>query len=195
MSDKLELLRIKTERVLVGEREMILKTSTLVQQKALATALGKVDPGPLLAAVQPVLDDAAAPAFVATLTKATPEIYRAAMSFLATSAGDAVAEGVSYLLDNEQNFGALVSAGVAVEAEREGGRYVGSAHLRALVSATITPRQALHVLVAAIGLNDYGALGGALAALVTRVASAAAKSNAKSTPAPESGSSEGLAAI
>lgn len=188
MDDKLELLRVRSQKVLVGERELTLRTSSLVQQQALAAALGKADPTAALAAVSPLLGAAGGEGFAAAVVEAGPALYRALMAFLADSAGPAVAEGVGILLDNEVNFRALRDEGVLgdEECEREGRRYVLSSPLRQLVASTVTPRQAFAVLSGAMALNDYTVLGEALAALVMKAARAATGAAASVQPATAS---------
>lgn len=178
---KLELLRIRSATVLVGETELVLKTSTLMQQLALANALGKIDPSPLLEAARPIVDKAGGADFVPTLLASGAVLWREALRFLGTAGGSVLAEVAGILLDNERNLGFLDHL---VEDDRtlDGRRYVESQNLRNWIAGTVTPRQALFVLTTAIELNDYGAVGEALAALAKRAAKAA---SAATSPRPQ----------
>lgn len=193
--DKLEMLRVRSERVLVGELELTLKTSTLMQQKSLMVSLGKIDPGPVFAAFKPVIDKAGSSEFVAAIIAAGPGIYKTVMEFASTAGGDALAEAAAAVLDNEANFKALRDTEkVLTDEDRtvEGRRYVLSDGLREWVAATITPRQAFHVLATAVKLNDYGALGEALAALARTAGAAIGSTQPATSSSVESPSSEGL---
>lgn len=188
-TDKLDLLKVRSAKVVVGERELVLRTSTLMQQKALVVALAKINPAPIFAAGAPLIALAGGPGFVAALAEHGPAVYRAAMEFLATSASDALGEAAAAVLDTEQNFRIVRDEEKAVGDEDrtlDGKRYISSDRLRSWVVDTITPAQAFHVLAAAVDLNDYRRLGGVLAALATGVTGAA-----KTSEPPATDSSKG----
>lgn len=183
--ERLDALKIRSEKVLVGERELVARTSSMMQQKALVEALGKIDPSTLLSQVSPVLAAAGSSNFASVLVSMGPLLYKSLMEFLSESASVAVAEAAGAILDNEQNFRVLRDEEKAVTDDQrtmEGRRYVESTALREWVRDTITPAQAFDVISVAIGLNDYRRLGGALASLVMG-AMGAAKTSA---PVPDS---------
>lgn len=183
--DKLDFLKVKSEEVLVGDRTLTLRTSTIMQQRDLVVALAKIDPAPLFAAARPIVDSAGGDGFVAAVIAAGPALYQTLMQFLGTAGGEVLAQAAAAALDNEANFRTLREEEKVVADEdraMEGRRYVSCDALRSWVCGTITPRQAFHVLATTIRLNDYGVLGEALAGLAKRAAGTATK--ASPTPSP-----------
>ena len=161
--DTLTRLKPKSEKVLVDETELTLRTLLVVQHAALAKALRAIDPKHLLDAAAPIMEAASVNGhdFVRSLVEHGAALWAAALDTIGSEAADALRDVAAQTLDTRVNYDALVAAKhlPTGDAETESGVYVGSEALRAWINRSITLEQAVYIVSRAITLSNYAAIG------------------------------------
>ena len=185
------LCQVKEIRVPFSEHDLLLRTSTVAQQRALLEVVSALDPTPLVEMSRPFLDARNASVLDGVedaMQRDGVAFIRAILNFLKTAATDLLALGAAVALDNEANYRWLKAGEKEFTAEprRVAGRYLECSEFREYVAAFITPAQAFNVLQEAFRLNQYSELGKALMGMVAAKTSSPTTTTTEPTPSVDS---------